>query len=452
MATPINFGGYEYRFVNDPPDELICKICHHPCREPYLSGCCGHNFCKSCLDAARRTATNCPFCRNNEFATLANKLSGRKIQSLYVMCTNKERGCEWKGELNAIINHLGNSDGCQFEGVKCSNECGKMLQRRYLTSHVENECPHRKVDCQYCQSTGEHQYIEGEHKERCPKLPLSCPNKCEVGSVPREDMEAHRKECPLEMVQCEYYDVGCEERIMYKRKREHEEEKMEDHLSLTKRRLAGTLSQLNSAMEQINALTVILHQTTAQTSRAHAVPTVSAAQWWAKLTASSLLIKSGNRLCPVTMNVTKFSKRKRDHLEWCSDSFFSHDKGYKMCVRVYPADDHDGSTSDKAEDTCLSLYCYLMKGPHDDELTWPLKGKFEVKLLNQISDCEHHLGTIIYDEHAENDIAGRVTDGEKADGWGYHKFISNEDFYEATPTCQYLKDDCIFLQVTYSKL
>ena len=86
-------------------------------------------------------------------------------------------------------------------------------QQRYLTSHVETECPYRKVDCQYCHITGEHQFIEGEHKEQCPKLPISCLNKCGVGSLPREDMEAHRKECPLEMVQCAYHNVGCEERM-----------------------------------------------------------------------------------------------------------------------------------------------------------------------------------------------------------------------------------------------
>ena len=44
-------------------------------------------------------------------------------------------------------------------------------------------------------------------REECPKLPLPCPNKCEVGSVPCEDMEAHRKECPLDMIQCEYHNV-----------------------------------------------------------------------------------------------------------------------------------------------------------------------------------------------------------------------------------------------------
>ena len=39
----------------------------------------------------------------------------------------------------------------------------------------------------------------------CPKLPLPCPNKCEVGSVPREDMKKHRAKCQLEIVSCSNY-------------------------------------------------------------------------------------------------------------------------------------------------------------------------------------------------------------------------------------------------------
>ena len=53
----------------------------------------------------------------------------REIRSLHIYCTNKEKGCKWQGELNDINNHLGSSDGCQFEGVKCSNECGEMIER-----------------------------------------------------------------------------------------------------------------------------------------------------------------------------------------------------------------------------------------------------------------------------------------------------------------------------------
>ena len=48
---------------------------------------------------------------------------------------------------------------------------------------MEAECPRCMVTCQYCGVDGEYQLIEGEHKELCPKFPLPCPNKCDVGSV-----------------------------------------------------------------------------------------------------------------------------------------------------------------------------------------------------------------------------------------------------------------------------
>ena len=469
------------------------------------------------------------------------------------MCTNEERGCEWQGELNDIINHLGNNDGCHFEDVKCSIECGKMLQRRYLTSHVEEECPRRKVDCQYChiagehqfiegehkeqcpklplpcpnrctgypnlscghkrraeipretikyilredmeahkkecplqeveclfkcrkilqrryltshveeecprrkvdcqycQITGEHQFIEGEHKEQCPKLPLPCPNKCEVGSVPREDMEAHKKECPLEMVQCEYHSVGCEERMIRKDLKKHKEKEMEKHLALTSSQLTTTSSQLATissqlatALKHIDTLVIALNpaipQTYTYTHVRSSGSLITDAQRSLNLTAMVAMAKS-DQVCPVVISATEFDERKNSKVKWYSGPFYSHDKGYKMCLSLYPAGNGE------AKGTHLSVFLYLMKGPHDDELTWPLRGKFEVKLLNQISDCEHYPLAIAYDEHTKDGPASRVTYGVKATGWGKPHFISNENLHKVTPTCQYLKDDCIFLQV-----
>ncbi|XP_065900845.1 TNF receptor-associated factor 4-like isoform X1 [Dysidea avara] len=524
IATPTDheIGGYEHKFVDTPHDRYICKICHHPSRDPYLSVCCGFVFCKSCLDNVRKVTSTCtiiyacPICRaDKEFVTFPNKQLDREVKSLHVMCTNEERGCEWQGELNDINNHLGNGAGCQFGDVKCSNECGKMLQQRYLTSHVEIECPCRKVDCQYCHITGEYQFIEGEHKEQCPKLPLPCPNKCGIGSVPREGMEAHRKECPLEMVwclhkcrkrlqrqhlpnhfenecprhvvkchychtvkerqfiegpkhfdlcpklplpcpnkckvgnvpredmkehrkecplemvECKYLDVGCEERMMRKDLEKHKNEKMEKHLSLTESKLADTTSQLSVAL---NELTLYKFNDGISSERA-----LSSVKHSIKLQAMAVMVKSGDQVCPVIVNITEFSKQVADKVQKNTSCFFSHDKGYKMCLRAYPAGNGKG--------THLSVYLQLMKGPHDDELTWPLRGKFEIKLLNQIHGCEHYSRTVTYDDRTEDDTAGRVTVSNTA-GWGYHEFIFNEDLQKVTPTCQYLKDDCIFFQVS----
>ena len=484
-----NNGGYDYGFVSTAPDRLICKICHLPSRDPYLSVCCGHVFCKSCLDNIKKAAavTNaCPVCRDEEFVTFPNKQANREVKSLHIYCTNREKGCGWEGKLNDINNHIGNSNGCQFEGVKCSNECGKMIQRQYLSNHVETECPRREVNCQYCHDTGEYEFIEGQHKEECPKLPLPCPNKCKVGSVPYEDMDSHRKECPLEMIQCEYHNVGCEVRMTRKDQDKHKQEKMEEHLmksmcvlthelnstklelTVTQRELTDTKAsladtnsklantestltdtnnQLATAMQRINTLEVLLYLATDKAitrPTSSVVVMKSSVDWSDKLVAMVMMSKSDDRECPVTLKMSEYSKKRRNNVEWYSDPFYTHNKGYKMRLNI------DAAGHGKGNSTHLSVFLYLMKGPHDDELTWPLMGKFEMKLLNQISDSDHHFWIVTYDEMASDKGANRIIiDSNRAtDGWGRHKFITNDNLNKMTPTCQFLKNDSLFIQVT----
>ena len=424
-------GGYEYQFVNTPHERYICQICIHPCRDAYLSGCCGHNLCKSCLDRVKVIFTSCPLCQSVEFATLPNRQADREIRSLYVMCTNKERGCDWQGKINDISNHLGSINGCQFEDVKCFNKCGNLLQRGYLTSHVCTGCPRCMVDCQHCHITGKCGFIQGEHRKVCPKLPLFCPNKCEIGC---EDMEAHRKECPLEMVQCEYHNVGCEERIMRKRKRDHEEEKMNEHLLMTKLKLSKTEHELEatkaklcstfstlsetedklasneaklvSAEIRLGSLEVMLHRLINNTGNSNSL--IESTRWCSHLTTLAMKIHGVTQVCPVIIKVPNFVDHKMVDDGWYSEPFYTHSRGYKMCLCVYPAGVED------TEDPHLSVYLYLMKGPHDDDVIWPLTGKFEIILINQMQNNGHHSRSIFHDNHAPRRSACRVTGHDRA--------------------------------------
>lgn len=199
-ATPkYELGGYDYHFVDPPPDTLVCKICHCPSKEPHLSVCCGHTFCKSCLTSAKNVADVCPMCRSTNLQTFPNKQNERLIKSLHVFCTNKDKGCEWQGEVNDIKIHL---DGCRFEEVRCLNNCGVSVQRQYLSNHTKNECSRRIVNCDYCHTTGEHHFIDNQHKSKCSKFPVPCPNKCDM-TIPREDIDEHVKHsCPCQMLKC----------------------------------------------------------------------------------------------------------------------------------------------------------------------------------------------------------------------------------------------------------
>ena len=75
---------------------------------------------------------------------------------------------------------------------------------------------------------------------------------------------------------------------------------------------------------------------------------------------------------------------------------------------------------DSSKGTHMSWYLYLMKGLYDHELTWPLKGlKFQITLLNQISDSEHHSLTVTFNNKVPLEYTSKVTGSNKAAmGWG----------------------------------
>ena len=86
------FGGYSFQFVKSPPDLVMCVICHLPSKDPYLSECCGHIFCRTCLhqcNTVTRTPRTCPMCKDNHFNTFSNKQIDREVRSLQVHCSNR---------------------------------------------------------------------------------------------------------------------------------------------------------------------------------------------------------------------------------------------------------------------------------------------------------------------------------------------------------------------------
>ena len=58
-----NIGGYDCKFVVDPPDALKCLICLSVTKDPQQHGQCGKLFCNSCITEHRKISNNCPHCR-----------------------------------------------------------------------------------------------------------------------------------------------------------------------------------------------------------------------------------------------------------------------------------------------------------------------------------------------------------------------------------------------------
>ena len=74
-----------------------------------------------------------------------------------------------------------------------------------------------------------------------------------------------------------------------------------------------------------------------------------------------------------------------------------------MCLNV------DANGYQESKGTHMSVWLCLLKGPNDDELTWPLRERFEVQVLNHIKDKWHYALIVIYGDEIPDAYAGRIT-------------------------------------------
>ena len=259
--------GYDCEFVNESPEDLLCKICHFPARDPQQTNlCCGRTFCAICLDKYMDSKIldnkQCPFCKTVPFTFMSDAKTKRFVRDLKVFCPHKSLGCTWTGELRSLEEHLvkdiDNKRGCPFTEVQCSNRCGVVMQRRLVEGHLKSECELREVKCEYCNTTGSYQWINSSHHEECPKYPVECPNHCEVGHVRREEIDGHLEECPLAITKCLF---GCEDTLVRRNATEH----MKEAVSLHMEHILKCIEQLKMAGEilenEINKVQTQLHTT-----------------------------------------------------------------------------------------------------------------------------------------------------------------------------------------------
>ena len=64
-SNTANTGGYDCKWVEDPPEDLKCLICLSVARDPqqHGNGGCGKVFCQSCITEYQKKNNTCPNCR-----------------------------------------------------------------------------------------------------------------------------------------------------------------------------------------------------------------------------------------------------------------------------------------------------------------------------------------------------------------------------------------------------
>ena len=144
---------------------------------------------------------------------------------------------------------------------------------------------------------------------------------------------------------------------------------------------------------------------------------------------------------PSMFAIDNFQERQRADESWYSPLFYSHESGYKMCLRVYPNGDSD------VKGTHLSIYIGLVPGEFDDLLSWPYCGSVTIHILNQQRSLFHiskriELTTAANLKNRQRPDPKKIIDPSHAIYWGYRQFAALKDLRG-----EFLKDNCLQLRV-----
>ncbi|XP_065892792.1 TNF receptor-associated factor 5-like [Dysidea avara] len=166
-------------------------------------------------------------------------------------------------------------------------------------------------------------------------------------------------------------------------------------------------------------------------------------QWQIKLQCKCIKIVAVP-VAPVTVKISKLSML-RSHEEWFTYMFYSHESGYRLCLRVLAAGFED------ARGTSVSVFVQHMDETNVDHLAWPMEGTITAKLMNQIKDKHHHFSTITYNKSKDRMCAGQVT-SHGANGMGEPHFIGYDELFRSTAKQQFVSDDSIYIEITFNQL
>lgn len=95
-------------------EKYICSFCHLLLKDA-VQTCCGHLYCKECLENLyfnNQSKLICMVCQKKflENEVFSDTSKRREVQSLVVHCTSMGDGCTWEGKLSKLADHLSECD------------------------------------------------------------------------------------------------------------------------------------------------------------------------------------------------------------------------------------------------------------------------------------------------------------------------------------------------------
>ena len=299
---------------------------------------------------------------------MLDKYHRRKVHEVRVRCWHTDNGCAWLGEVNDLKRHA-------------------------------DACEKRPWECKYCALKCTYGEGEEKHWPACLKFPEPCPNRCEVGSVERCNMEQHRSVCSLEPVACEMKEFGCSVVVPRKELATHMRESELQHLTAMtvlnlrlNRQLQQDSTERDKKIAQLQREIAALKKPQTEMKAKLADLQKEHKKELAELkghiqrvehTTHHIEQHTAGGTCSgcEVFTFTQYSKKRGSTTAVYCDPFYSHHRGYKFqLIMVY------------VPNSVIIVLLSLMKGEYDDNLHWPVDIKGHLELLNQVTD-HHHMVT-----------------------------------------------------------
>ena len=483
MATKAS---YRYQLVTlPPPDDVVCPICLDIVVEPHQLTCCGQHLCKGC--GQDLTGSPCPLCRDTSHQIVPDRYFERNVLNcLQVCCEKFEEGCEWEGELRARGKHMA---ACSCVEEDCPYQCDVKCMRKSMDNH-KLVCPRRPHQCEYCGYESTYTDVTDVHMPLCDRAPVLCPNECAgETTITREALPNHiEKECPLQMVPCEFSNV-CHVTMPRKDLPQHLTEYAQHHTALMTKEVKDKLmemlqdkdrqleekdqqltykdqqlhakdrkmeekdEQLKEKDQQLSAKDKRIEEKDKQLQEKDSEMRERLKNKDQQLNAKDRRIEEKDKQLQeklldsmmisntvINIEMSGFSEKKKKEVRWFSPPYYLH--GYKMCFEV------DLQNNQDVSDRYLRIDHYIMKGPFDEILQWPFRGKVIVTVVDQSWCGNHHAYEYNYNE-ATGNKGGRVLMDNRGD---YYRPTSDNDllFSKLHAHRKYIVNDTIKFMILYN--
>ncbi len=128
---------------------------------------------------------------------------------------------------------------------------------------------------------------------------------------------------------------------------------------------------------------------------------------------------------PFSFAVSLFKERKFNEEVFVSPAFYTHPRGYKMCVQVdlHGANNH------------VAVHCCVMKGEHDEKLPWPFRGIICISIENQLGIHGRSKKVINFNYTAGVKKSSRVVIGDNSHLHGLQQLILHQELGLDMDTC-----------------